>query len=938
MLYFYLLKGIDIQNLHFQNINVGKLYIKIDKKIILKTENISIHTKKDNKKEINFNKTHKMIKKIIQYLNFFQEIEIKNLVIDKNSINLIELKNNRFTINTEEINLIASIEPQATKYTNFKIYNLNLKKPKIVLKNIEGKIYSDLLKLHINLNLTYDNAHLNLNLDIGNNSLKYYGALHHITPLILERFKDKLSKIKLNRFEIYSVSFKGNDKVVNFNLNRVDTKIDNISIKIPISNGIYLLKKQKLKINLPKIVVYKDGDKILLFNNLLNYNLKRVDFNIGLINIKKFSYNLFLTNLKLDYYQNILKVFIPNFMIQNKDLHSNIYNINLTYNLQTKYLSSKIPTAIINYKNIKNIKISNIFTIFHNNLLTNNIAQIKINNLRIDKIKISLKDNIVKTTLKTDAILSKWLINILSTFNIKIPIYQKYGKNDIVAKIDYNLNNKKIDTDLKVEIKKSGLMLNNSPFLYIEKAHLDIKNNKIFIKNSDVEYNKSILNLNYKIDNGIVDLDNHFLKMKGIFEELNLKDIIQINNYPENLYIDLKTLNIILKNLDIKIAIHKNIDVVVGKLSKFKPYIQQLTEYGVNQGTINVNIGDKIVIDSNISDINQTILEQNLTAIKKLNIKTIIEGDNTTIYNKNLKLTITKEKNLTTIKGGYKNLDINLTQFIDKNKTEQNVSEKNITTPTPNLDIDIKAKNSFIHYKNNRLFSEKLKIEYNQTNKFINSLYKDRNITIIDKNGVLKVYGLNIKDKTFKELTNTNILNNPLITFFALKTKDSEVFQGFIKIKKGYIKELKAFNNILAFINLIPSLVTFQAVGFSNKGYKIKNGFIEYIYHKDILYLKNILIKGENLSFDGNGYIDLKKQIIKMNVNVNLIVKLLKDIPIVNYILLGKDGGITLKLTIDGSLKDPKVHSNTTSNIIQAPIGIIKRVLLTPFRPFMNDK
>jgi hypothetical protein len=75
-----------------------------------------------------------------------------------------------------------------------------------------------------------------------------------------------------------------------------------------------------------------------------------------------------------------------------------------------------------------------------------------------------------------------------------------------------------------------------------------------------------------------------------------------------------------------------------------------------------------------------------------------------------------------------------------------------------------------------------------------------------------------------------------------------------------------------------------------------------------------------------------------MNINVNLIVKLIKDIPIVNYILLGKDGGITLRLTIDGDLKDPKVHTNTASNIIEAPLGILKRIILTPFRPFMKDE
>jgi hypothetical protein len=73
-----------------------------------------------------------------------------------------------------------------------------------------------------------------------------------------------------------------------------------------------------------------------------------------------------------------------------------------------------------------------------------------------------------------------------------------------------------------------------------------------------------------------------------------------------------------------------------------------------------------------------------------------------------------------------------------------------------------------------------------------------------------------------------------------------------------------------------------------------------------------------------------------MNVDVNIIIKLIKDIPIVNYILLGKSGGITIKLTLDGNVSNPVVHKNTAANIIKAPLGIIQRVLMTPIRPFLN--
>ena len=73
-----------------------------------------------------------------------------------------------------------------------------------------------------------------------------------------------------------------------------------------------------------------------------------------------------------------------------------------------------------------------------------------------------------------------------------------------------------------------------------------------------------------------------------------------------------------------------------------------------------------------------------------------------------------------------------------------------------------------------------------------------------------------------------------------------------------------------------------------------------------------------------------------MNVDAIIIVKLIKDIPIVNYIILGKDGGIDIKLLVSGNLNNPKVSKNLTKKVIEAPFGIIKRTLLTPFRIFMK--
>jgi len=341
-----------------------------------------------------------------------------------------------------------------------------------------------------------------------------------------------------------------------------------------------------------------------------------------------------------------------------------------------------------------------------------------------------------------------------------------------------------------------------------------------------------------------------------------------------------------------------------------------------------INIANKINIKTNITKTNQQILEQNLKPLKKLNFITTINNDDILIKNRKLKINIVN-KNLVKIDAKIKNIDINITKFVNNALKEKNKSKQSYI-------VNLRGINNNIIYETHQLYSNNLFLHYDKNFTNIESLNNDRNITLIQKNNTIKIYGFNLREKDLKKLANITFIKDAKINFFGLETNQSSAMHGFIQINKGYIKELRAFNNIIAFINLIPSLVTFNGPGFSQKGFKIRDGHIDYIYDKGILYIKKAYLKGDNLKFKAQGYIDLVKKTIKMNVDAIIIVKLIKDIPIVNYIILGKDGGINVKLLVSGNLNNPKVSKNLTEKVIEAPFGIIKRTLLTPFRIFMK--
>jgi hypothetical protein len=174
------------------------------------------------------------------------------------------------------------------------------------------------------------------------------------------------------------------------------------------------------------------------------------------------------------------------------------------------------------------------------------------------------------------------------------------------------------------------------------------------------------------------------------------------------------------------------------------------------------------------------------------------------------------------------------------------------------------------------------------------------------------------------------------LDFIFIKSPD-DFYTGKVYINSGIVKELTVLNNIVAFLNTIPSLLSLSTPGFTAEGYKIKKGYIDYLYYKNILYLKNIKITGINLDFIGKGYIDFNKN--KINLKITAIMKMkLKKIPIIgkglSYILFGKDGNIDVKIIVKGDLNNPKVEQDIGKSILLTPFELFKRAITLPFNLF----
>ena len=89
-LFFILSSGINVEKFSFASINVSKLYIKLDKKLIVQIEEIELPTTSTSENSLNDLK--KYIQHVPTLLTIFQQIDIE----------LLKVKNNEFTITIDE--------------------------------------------------------------------------------------------------------------------------------------------------------------------------------------------------------------------------------------------------------------------------------------------------------------------------------------------------------------------------------------------------------------------------------------------------------------------------------------------------------------------------------------------------------------------------------------------------------------------------------------------------------------------------------------------------------------------------------------------------------------------------------------------------------------------------------------------------------------------
>lgn len=190
------------------------------------------------------------------------------------------------------------------------------------------------------------------------------------------------------------------------------------------------------------------------------------------------------------------------------------------------------------------------------------------------------------------------------------------------------------------------------------------------------------------------------------------------------------------------------------------------------------------------------------------------------------------------------------------------------------------------------------------------------------------LYGSDFNDKFMDNLFFQSKFKGGKLDFNIVGSFDE--YKGIFEISDTTILDFKILNNILAFIDTIPSLVTFTLPNYSKEGLHVGKAYAMFNYKKGIFDFHDIKLHSDQLDIVGSGKASYTKNFIDFVLQLKThIADKASKIPVVGYLIFdGETLSTTLK--VSGKLTDPKVDTLLAKDISIAPLNILKRTILYP--------
>lgn len=560
-----------------------------------------------------------------------------------------------------------------------------------------------------------------------------------------------------------------------------------------------------------------------------------------------------------------------------------------------------------------------------------------------------------------EVLLDQRIHQILQTYNIDFDIKQS--------------DRSPIDLNLKISLQKTDEDLNVQAhgIFKTQESHFDFFGIPVFAENLNVVLdinhdkkhvfiNDSMLEFQEPIIKGLFNLDIN-LAQENLSGSFNPKLIEVLTQQPsqdnqdrsplEEIFtltqkeiprLQIKadfanTPTIDLPDFDLKISLGEEKEITLENIEKLYPYSPLLNYLAIKGGKATITTSDfkDFNIQAELTHLSYPLFNQEWKLVDELPISVKVTPQQIYAHSLNEDVVLNYEDHL--LKISLKNKNFDLQAFKDSDIPAISFQAESSTQsldPSPQEQMDknpfllyLESKNSIVKYKQLKLPTDEI---------IVNMKNKKITLDVTHKNGVANI---DFYDDIIR--FNANNFGGDFINLVAGKELvkgglfgasgfyKNKKFRADFEIQNTVFQNFAALQNIVALIDTIPSLIVFKKPGLGVDGYQVKSGRVLVEVNEDYVGLKKIDLTGSTIDINGGGIIALATQELNVSLTISTIKGLsevLNKIPIVGYLLLGKEGKISTSLILKGTLQNPKSEVTLADDIISAPFKIIQRIFI----------
>ncbi|MEA2028540.1 MAG: AsmA-like C-terminal domain-containing protein, partial [Campylobacterota bacterium] len=452
----------------------------------------------------------------------------------------------------------------------------------------------------------------------------------------------------------------------------------------------------------------------------------------------------------------------------------------------------------------------------------------------------------------------KKIAEILEAYRLKIPIFQKSGETNASLYIGVDLKQKAVEVKGDFNLSQGVLKIAKAP-LSIQNANISYANKEVHIHKAQLHndlYDGNVTGAVYiKDKKALLDVDlNQFSikRKKRVIVELANMHLPLTLRYDKGVEFDIPKLKTQIYTQD------SNIIFDFQDIDKIQQYIKVLpTTFDGGHLKLSTKRFKEFKLNGHIVRHDCFLYSKKGQCHTRLPFSGVIRdgGLQLNVFDNKIKL-FTKNSTIYA-----SNIHIDLDKML-KSKTKKAKSKKYRDK------ITILGKNSTIRYKKYQLVTPHYSIDMQGNRTIFSSIDGKRSLFFKKEGKRVLIDAQKIDDKMLHPLINFKSLKGGEYAFW-MEGEVNKKIEGKITIDGGMIEKFQAYNNMVAFLNAIPALMTLSNPGFNDKGYRIKTGEIEYsIINQNLIKFKSIKIVGGSSTIVGAGEIDLAKN----SINIDLAI------------------------------------------------------------------